>query len=230
MPDIDGITALPLLLEKKRDLVVLMASTLTRRNAEISLRALSLGAADYIPKPETTRDLTTSSSFRRELIDKIRALGTRRKRGLTRPRDYRAGSLDRPRSRSRSRERRTSSRIQSPSTRPPLRLAPPDPEKVLLRPFPMMTPRVLLIGSSTGGPQALNAILAAIGAVIDQAPVLDHAAHAADLHDHSRRASDAHQRTPGTRSDGRRDGSRRPHLCGAAAAGTCGSCGATATR
>ena len=40
MPELDGIAALPLLLEKKRDLVVIMASTLTRRNAEISLRAL----------------------------------------------------------------------------------------------------------------------------------------------------------------------------------------------
>src|SRR5712691_3075376 len=81
MPDIDGITALPRLLEKKRDLVVLMASTLTRRNAEISLRALQLGAADYIPKPESNREFSTSISFRRELIDKIRALGSRRKRG-----------------------------------------------------------------------------------------------------------------------------------------------------
>src|SRR5262249_6183705 len=44
MPDIDGIATLPRLLEKKRDLVVLMASTLTRRNAEISLQALALGA------------------------------------------------------------------------------------------------------------------------------------------------------------------------------------------
>lgn len=40
----DGMTALPLMLAKKRDLVVIMASTLTRRNAEISLKALSLGA------------------------------------------------------------------------------------------------------------------------------------------------------------------------------------------
>src|SRR5688572_834707 len=79
MPDTDGITALPRLLEKKCDLVVIMASTLTRRNAEISLRALALGAADYIPKPETTREITTSAAFRRELIDKIRALGSRRK-------------------------------------------------------------------------------------------------------------------------------------------------------
>src|SRR5918911_1840553 len=57
MPELDGLTALPLLLEKKRDLVVIMASTLTRRNAEVSLRALSFGAADYIPKPDTTRQV-----------------------------------------------------------------------------------------------------------------------------------------------------------------------------
>src|SRR6266481_1393344 len=83
MPDTDGITALPRLLEKRRDLVVIMASTLTRRNAEISLRALALGAADYIPKPESTREITTSASFRRELIDKIKALGSRRRRNAS---------------------------------------------------------------------------------------------------------------------------------------------------
>jgi two-component system chemotaxis response regulator CheB len=80
MPELDGISALPLLLAKKRDLVIIMASTLTRRNAEVSLKALSLGAADYVPKPETNRGITTSATFRRELIEKIRALGSRRKR------------------------------------------------------------------------------------------------------------------------------------------------------
>src|SRR5215467_8582190 len=80
MPELDGISALPLLLAKKRDLIVIMASTLTRHNAEISLRALSLGAADYIPKPETNRGVTTSASFRRDLIEKIRALAGRRLR------------------------------------------------------------------------------------------------------------------------------------------------------
>ncbi len=78
MPEMDGIAALPLLLEKKRDLVVIMASTLTRRNAEISLRALSLGAADYIPKPASNREVTGSPTFRRELIEKIRHLGPAR--------------------------------------------------------------------------------------------------------------------------------------------------------
>ena len=75
MPDLDGLSALPLLLEKKRDLIVIMASTLTRRNAEVSLKALSLGAADYIPKPASNREVTTSATFRRDLIEKIRHLG-----------------------------------------------------------------------------------------------------------------------------------------------------------
>src|ERR1700740_1377577 len=78
MPELDGIAALPLLLEKKRDLIVIMASTVTRRNAEISLRALALGAADYVPKPESNRGVTTSPEFRRELIEKVRHLGRRR--------------------------------------------------------------------------------------------------------------------------------------------------------
>src|SRR5438309_6564174 len=77
MPELDGISALPQLLAKKRDLIIIMASTLTRRNAEISFKALSLGAADYIPKPETTREPAAADIFHHDLIQKIRHLGAR---------------------------------------------------------------------------------------------------------------------------------------------------------
>ena len=80
MPDMDGISALPLLLEKKRNLVIIMASTLTRRNAEISFKALSLGASDYIPKPESTREISAADIFKRDLIEKIHHLGARLRR------------------------------------------------------------------------------------------------------------------------------------------------------
>ena len=40
------------------------------------------------------------------------------------------------------------------------------------QPFSMLAPRVLLIGSSTGGPQALMTLVAEIGPVIDRFPVL----------------------------------------------------------
>src|SRR5258708_8818017 len=74
MPELDGISALPLLLAKKRDLIIIMASTLTRRNAEISFKALSLGASDYIPNPESTREPAAAEIFRPALIQKIRHL------------------------------------------------------------------------------------------------------------------------------------------------------------
>src|SRR5205807_147491 len=156
MPEIDGITALPRLIARRRDLVVIMASTLTRRNAEISLRALALGAADYIPKPETTREITSSTSFCRELIDKVRTLGMRRKRSGAMARAE-APVAPTP----------FSGWPSGPPAEVELRqvagpeLAPTFEHPVIkLRPFPSVAPRAVLIGSSTGGPQALNALLA----------------------------------------------------------------------
>jgi len=54
MPVMDGLTALPKLLEADPKVKIVMASTLTLENAEISMRALRLGATDYIPKPTST--------------------------------------------------------------------------------------------------------------------------------------------------------------------------------
>jgi two-component system chemotaxis response regulator CheB len=54
MPVMDGLTALPKLLEAKPGVQVIMASTLTLKGASVSMKALSLGAADYLPKPTTT--------------------------------------------------------------------------------------------------------------------------------------------------------------------------------
>src|SRR6476619_156534 len=85
MPDLDGISALPLLLAKKRDLIIIMASTLPRRNAEISFKALSLGASDYIPKPESTREAGAAEIFRHDLIQKIRHLGAKVRRAAPAP-------------------------------------------------------------------------------------------------------------------------------------------------
>src|SRR5262245_1426730 len=165
MPELDGLSALPLLLEKKRDLVVIMASTLTRRNAEVSLKALSYGAADYIPKPETNREVTTSASFRRELIEKIRTLGGRRRRSAEAAPGRRA--VTEPVARAAAVEPRTIS--DAAAVIAPI---PVVHTSLRLRPFSSVTPRVLLIGSSTGGPQALTAIVPHLVPVIDRAPVL----------------------------------------------------------
>jgi len=151
MPELDGISALPLLLAKKRNLIIIMASTLTRRNAEISFKALSLGASDYIPKPESTREPTAAETFRHDLIQKIRHLGAKVRR--TAPASL-APSL--------APAREPLARPAAPVATPPL----------LRRAFSAQAPRVLLIGSSTGGPQALMSLVGEIGAVIDRFPVL----------------------------------------------------------
>lgn len=170
MPDVDGLTALPQLLEKKRDLIVIMASTLTRRNAEVSLKALSLGAADYIPKPASNREVTTSTTFRHELIEKVRQLGGRRKR-------IPAAAPGAPGTRA------PFSVPSSPGAPARAKFSVPDGGRAApaapahgvdfkLRPFSNVPPRVLLIGSSTGGPQALTALVARLAPVFDRAPVL----------------------------------------------------------
>ena len=159
MPELDGISALPLLLQKKRDLVVIMVSTFTRRSAEISLRALALGAADYIPKPETTREAATSVGFHRELIEKIRTLGRNRfvpRAYLRRPAPDLAPAQDGKE----AAVRRTRKNLSH------------EAEPLRLRPFSAVPPRVLLIGSSTGGPQALTALIEKLPAAVDRAPVL----------------------------------------------------------
>jgi len=71
MPVMDGLTALPKILEVSPKSKVIISSTLTNRNAEISLKAMSLGAADYIEKPRAETD---KLQFQSDLIEKIRAL------------------------------------------------------------------------------------------------------------------------------------------------------------
>ncbi|CCE03715.1 Chemotaxis response regulator protein CheB-glutamate methylesterase [Bradyrhizobium sp. STM 3809] len=161
MPELDGIAALPKLLAKKKNLAVIMASTLTRRNAEISFKALSLGAADYIPKPESTREASAADNFHYDLIQKIRNLGAKARRA--------APVVHAP----------AAPHVQDLRPAPALRpAAAPMPTQTLpaaalaRRAFSSQMPKVLLIGSSTGGPQALMAVVTELGAVIDRFPVL----------------------------------------------------------
>lgn len=147
MPVMDGMTALPRLLEQKPDAKIIMASTLTLRNAEISLKAMSLGAVDYIPKPQGNSGVTTSSSFREDLLLKIKAVGeAAAARHAPRP--------GRP-------------KAAGPAVHKAVPRAPAE-----LRAFSRARPRILAIGSSTGGPKALSKLFADIGPAIGSIPVV----------------------------------------------------------
>lgn len=158
MPVLDGLSALPHLLNVDPHVKIVMASTLTAKNADISLRALKAGAADYIPKPSSTRELTSADDFKRELTEKVKALGM-----AARKADPRKGVPTAP---------ATPGVAPAPRPAPVGNVAPttsytlatpirpkPEPGPITLRPLPDFRPDILAIGSSTGGPQALFEVL-----------------------------------------------------------------------
>src|SRR3546814_14154893 len=91
MPVMDGMTALPKLIAARPGLQVIMASTLTSKNATISLKALEPGAADSVTKPGSTGGLISATDFQRELTEQVTYLGLAARpsavpRGVTAPR------------------------------------------------------------------------------------------------------------------------------------------------
>jgi len=161
MPDMDGVTALPLFLEKKSDLAVIVASTLTRRNAELSIRCLNLGATDCLAKPQTSGEMTSAADFRRELTDRIRALGGR---VVSRRRGVRPVRLEAPSHRPVP--------AAEPTGKADIAFAKRSGEPPRLRRFSVSMPRALVIGSSTGGPQALAVLFSGLKSVVPRIPVL----------------------------------------------------------
>ncbi|WP_262694802.1 protein-glutamate methylesterase/protein-glutamine glutaminase [Kordiimonas aquimaris] len=175
MPVMDGLTALPKMMDKKPDLQVVMASTLTRKNAEVSLRSLQMGAVDYVPKPETARSVNANIDFRRELVEKVKAWASRRRTKINRASPALAGSVisgstpaprdgfvkpSRPQaptgfvSAARPRPAPVISSVRA-ATATNINSDAANDTKLSLRKGSLRRPKILLIGSSTGGPQAL---------------------------------------------------------------------------
>lgn len=137
MPVMDGITALPLILQRDPHIAVIMASTLTKENAAISLKCLQMGATECLAKP-TSSEMSGSTAFQDALVEKVRALG----RAVHKRRGHAGGAVSAP----------------TPSTTVATAPVAPAAKKIQLRPMPIAwrAPEAIAIGSSTGGPQALT--------------------------------------------------------------------------
>ena len=167
MPVMDGLTALPLLLKVDPHLQVIMASTLTLKNADISLKALERGAADYIPKPTTSREISGGVDFKSHLVEKVRALAAVRRRFPRRlAKSETVAPLPRPSS--------PSSPLSHGTGEAPARSAIYHRQTLPLtfRNPGVETPDVIAIGSSTGGPQALFSVLSTMKAGTVRQPIL----------------------------------------------------------
>jgi two-component system chemotaxis response regulator CheB len=163
MPVMDGLTALPKLLKIDPDLQIIMASTLTLKNADVSMRALEAGAADYIPKPTSSREISGGPDFKQELINKVRALGAARRRTVRRPRPGVVASNPATASGA------AASSAQTARVPVPIH---PHAGPLVLRQAATEAPDVIAIGSSTGGPQALFSVLGAMKSGSVKQPIL----------------------------------------------------------
>jgi two-component system chemotaxis response regulator CheB len=144
MPELDGLGALQRIRVDNPRLPIIMFSTLTERGARQTLEALALGASDYVTKPSNTGSVGESiERVRQEVVPRIKALaGARRIVGL--------GAAQ-----------------SEPRTKPLIgsvggAVAAHAPATTLPRPAPRpakVTPELLVIGCSTGGPDALTRVL-----------------------------------------------------------------------
>ncbi len=144
MPVMDGLTAIPLILAEKPSVKIVMSSTLTESNAVISLKAMAAGASDYVAKPISGSDIHGADDFKRDLTTKVLTLG-----GLA---DPTTAAVDK-------RPRMDRAEVVSkPKQTQPISLCKPS----------AVTPRAIAIGSSTGGPQALEAVLQGLEKTLPQ--------------------------------------------------------------
>ena len=140
MPRMDGLTFLRNLM-RLRPMPVVMVSSLTERGAETTLRALELGAFDFVAKPKI--DVAgTLGSFADEIVGKVRAAAGARVQRRAEP---------------------------APSPRPAGATAIPAPKlsadavlpQVATRTF-RTTDRLVALGASTGGTEAIREVLEAL--------------------------------------------------------------------
>jgi len=131
MPEMDGITALSLIMAE-RPVAVVMVSSLTEKGALATFEALNLGAVDYVAKPGGTISLSIGE-IKVELVSKVRAAARARIKGKGSSAHGLAQRL---------REER-----QKPAARP-----------VAVR-RAVVGEGLVLIGVSTGGPRTLEDIL-----------------------------------------------------------------------
>lgn len=153
MPVMDGITAIPLLLQKDPKARIVMCSTLTTQNGTTTLKAMSLGAIDCIAKPSSVQEIYGQDEFKTVLLSKIRLItgSTIRQRTAANAAADAASPAASP-----------ATSATPPAARERASLHPHLPKVVKLRPANegwAGKPSIVAIGSSTGGPNALFKVL-----------------------------------------------------------------------
>ncbi len=139
MPEMDGLQVLEALREARSDASVLVLSGLTSRASQLTLRALERGAFDFICKPATQSVTQSRAELLQALRPRLSALARRREiQSLLRPSGPEAA--------------------KAPPVPPPPAKLPAEPAIRAAAPGGQK-PALVLVGVSTGGPNALGRLL-----------------------------------------------------------------------
>ena len=167
MPEMDGVQVLQALQSRRSGVGVLVLSALSRKGGELTLKALELGAFDFLTKPTGGNPDQNRILLAEQLGPRIKAFVRMRE-----IQDLMKGAPS---------AGITSSQSLAPTTLPPpismFRPAPLAPlleaGKIPTRPSvsPSLKPELVIIGVSTGGPTALAAVLPQLPATLG-VPVL----------------------------------------------------------
>lgn len=138
MPRMDGVTFLGNLM-RLRPMPVVMVSTLTEQGAEVTLRALEYGAIDFVAKPKL--DVAEGlKEYARDIVDKVRIAARSRVRAV-------------------DRRQQTAKTGTGPSAKLSAdAVLSPDKGRRHFR----TTDRIIGIGSSTGGTEAIKDVLSTL--------------------------------------------------------------------
>ena len=159
MPEVSGLEALPAILAV-HEVPVVMVSALTQEGAEVTLQALELGAVDFMPKPERNQ-LAEMRASRDLLIGKVLAAAQSRVR---RPRRASASPPAPP-------PMPAASTATRPAAKPRRRTAGPGPAPA---PTSAAHASCIVIGISTGGPQALSQVFPLLAPPLPPILVVQH--------------------------------------------------------
>jgi two-component system chemotaxis response regulator CheB len=159
MPEMDGLTALPELKKRAVNAHVIMSSTLTQRSANVTMRAMSLGASDYVAKPGAIPGSDQKEAFCHEIIGKVKVWAGKRARNT---------APSSPATPTTTQAVATATAPTPPAARPVI--ATPKVE-FTLRKAPFTPPKALAIGGSTGAPQALITLFTALHGRLPNIPI-----------------------------------------------------------
>ncbi len=164
MPQMDGLETVKTLMER-HPVPVVMLSAHTHEGAELTMRALELGAVDFVSKPDG-RESEVLGRLRTELVEKVKAAARAHLQTASPQRSQRSqrGELPRP-------EAPPVPLVAETSAGPPeVRLGEPTAAHAV----PCSDVSVIAIGSSTGGVPGVSSILAGLPANAPPTLVVQH--------------------------------------------------------